>query len=228
MCALHHYSVCPRCRWSVGLWICTMYSLLQGQSGGMLCAVFLPGGLPSTGVQCSPLPLHDERGAWWALLFISNSLWSGCCSGWPTAFLIWWWAVKWPARLHNWAAGTRVGFQGFPYPGSLSGWMNDTVHTPQACHTQTYTDIANLSSSCVAPQGDQNSSFPSAPCHCPGQSPCPWVSWDARNNWWWCRSWYLSVQGSRHFLPPPAEGYCPATSIFSNYFELIAKFYQDN
>lgn len=96
---------------------------------------------------------------WWerslvALLFISISLRSGCCSGWPTAFLIWWWAVKWPACPHDWVAGARVGFQGFPYRAvSWVGWMILYTHPNPVTHIHTHLHTL------LYPQGDQSSSF---------------------------------------------------------------------
>lgn len=152
---------------------------------------------PQSTVQSSTSP-------WWersvvALPSISISLWSGCCSGWPTAFLIWWWAVKWPACPHGWAAGARVGFQGFPYQAvSWVGWLILYTHPNPVTHSHPL--------HLLGPTGRPRLQLSSAPWHCPVHPPCPWVSWDARNNWWWCRPWYLSLQGSRHFLPPPAEG----------------------
>lgn len=155
---------------------------------------------------------------WWerslvALLFISISLRSGCCSGWPTAFLIWWWAVKWPACPHNWVAGARVGFQGFPYRAvSRVGWMILYTHPNPVTHIHSF----------PLPTRRPKFYLLNSPWHCPMHHHCPWVSWDARNNWWWCRSLYLSRQGGRHFFPPPAEGYCPATSIYTDYFKPTA------
>lgn len=97
----------------------------------------------------------------------------------PKPFLIWWWAVKWPACPHDWVAAARVGFQGFPYRSGLFGlgeWYCTHTHLPHLRYTQAL-------------------SF-EQPWHCSAHPPCPWVSWDARNNWWRCRV-MLSVQAGQ-------------------------------
>lgn len=134
---------------SVSLCVYTMYSLLYGLSQGTEkhCLVFLPDVLPSTAYSAVLYlsMMREQPGEWApphcivALQSISISLWSGCCWGWPTAFLIWWWAVKWPACPHDRAAGARVEFQGFPY--QAASWVGRTIlytHTPILSQTPTH------------------------------------------------------------------------------------------
>lgn len=113
-----------------------MYSLLYGQSRGTLCLVFLPGVLPSTGNSavlylsmmreepCST-PVYFYLSAVWLLLRPTRSLFNLVMSCKVTCL---------PPRLGGWS---ESGIPGISLPGSLLGWMNDTVYTPQPCHTHT-------------------------------------------------------------------------------------------
>lgn len=107
---------------------------LYRQSQGRLCLVLQFLAFESHTTQ----PLHAERGVWpHSCLFLPLCGLAAAQAG-PKPFLIWWWAVKWPACPHDWVAAARVGFQGFPYRGGSSGWVNDTVHTTWRCLTHTH------------------------------------------------------------------------------------------
>lgn len=128
---------------SLGLCIHTMYSLLYGQSRGTLCLVFLPGVLPSAGNSavlylsmmreepCST-PVYFYLSAVWLLLRLTRSLSNLVMSCKVTCL---------PPRLGGWS---ESGIPGISLPGSLLGWMNDTVYTPQPCHTHTHTHLHPL------------------------------------------------------------------------------------
>lgn len=117
-----------------------------------------------------------------------------------------------PSRLGGWSIG---GIPGISIPVCLY-WVRWTI-------LYTHPNHVTPPPPCPPPQTHgETKALLSAPWHCPLRPPCSWVSWDARNNWWQCRPWYLPRQGSRHFLPPPAEGYCPATSICTNWFQRTA------
>lgn len=114
----------------------TMYSLLYSQSRGTSkpSPVILPGVLPST-VYSAVVYLsmmREERGRTavyfylsvvWLLLGLTHSLSNLVMSCKVTCL---------PPRLSGWS---ESGIPGISLPGSLLGWMVDTVYTPQPCHT---------------------------------------------------------------------------------------------
>lgn len=115
---------------------------LSRQSQGRLCPVLQYLAFQSHTTQ----PLHAERGVWpRSCLFLPPCGLAAAQAG-PKPFLIWWWAVKWPACPHDWVAAARVGFQGFPYRGGLFGlgeWY--CTHTLTSSHTHTHTHTSRPS-----------------------------------------------------------------------------------
>lgn len=164
--------------------LCIYYSMVH--LGGLIvyistalrsCLAYYP---PRHRVKSSTL--HDDRGhCIISLPSISTSLRSGCYSGWPAFFLIWWWSVKWPACPHGGGAGREREQEwetrDFLTTQSLGldGWY--CIHTP-ALSTHPLLLFLLL----LGPTARPRLQLSSAPWHCPTYPPCPWVNWDARNN----------------------------------------------
>lgn len=155
----------------------------------------------------SPRCLAMARGMPATLLFIFASLCSDCCSGWTAAFLICWWVVKQPVCPPRLAGWSESGIPGISLPGSVSRVRRLILYINLDLVRYTPFLLLKVTKAVALKHTLALSGTPSQ----------LWGSWDARNNWWWGRSCYLSMQDSMDLSHLPLRGIVPPTP-----FRLIA------
>lgn len=167
------------------------FSPLCRQSQGRLCPALQFLAFQSHTTQ----PLHAERGVWpHSCLFLPLCGLAAAQAG-PKAFSNLVMSCKVTCLPPRLGGCSESGIPGISLPRWTLrvGWMILYTHT----HIST-----------ISPHLRYAQALPfEQPWHCSAHPPCPWVSWDARNNWWRCRV-MLSVQAGQQtpLTNPPLRG----------------------